>query len=223
MSPTLASWMSLFWRRRSSCGQAGHFSERCLQSFVQSRTWTLIGRELVPISMAIVATIAPGVFPPRSPRMGVLACILRPPRSSSRSPCSGSFLSSKAQLRGPPAAIKSLLGLALPATLAPTDAGPDPRSRRRPVQVRPGSTVDGVVTEGSGSIDESMITGEPMPVSKRAGDHVIGATINTSGSLIIPVRRRSGAPNHVVPDRPDGCPGARQSQRPCSTHGGSRC
>jgi Cu+-exporting ATPase len=53
------------------------------------------------------------------------------------------------------------------------------------LRVRPGEKVpvDGVVIEGTSSIDESMLTGEPMPVTKRSGDKVIGATLNTSGSL----------------------------------------
>lgn len=54
------------------------------------------------------------------------------------------------------------------------------------IRVKPGQkiAVDGVVTEGSSSIDESMITGESMPNSKKPGDKVIGATINTSGTLL---------------------------------------
>ena len=53
------------------------------------------------------------------------------------------------------------------------------------VVVRPGEKipVDGVVIEGYSSVDESMITGEPIPVSKKAGDSVIGATINKTGSF----------------------------------------
>jgi len=53
------------------------------------------------------------------------------------------------------------------------------------VIVRPGERipVDGVVTSGTGAVDESMLTGESMPVDKRPGDRVIGATINTSGAL----------------------------------------
>ena len=53
------------------------------------------------------------------------------------------------------------------------------------VRVRPGETVavDGVVTDGASAVNESMVTGESMPVSKRADDLVIGATLNTSGTL----------------------------------------
>ena len=54
------------------------------------------------------------------------------------------------------------------------------------IRVKPGQkiAVDGIVTEGSSSIDESMVTGESMPNSKKPGDKVIGATINTSGTLL---------------------------------------
>ncbi len=53
--------------------------------------------------------------------------------------------------------------------------------------MRPGEKVpvDGAVEEGASSVDESMLTGEPLPVSKRVGDKVIGATMNTSGALVI--------------------------------------
>ncbi|MCC7004372.1 cadmium-translocating P-type ATPase, partial [Candidatus Nomurabacteria bacterium] len=54
------------------------------------------------------------------------------------------------------------------------------------VIIKPGSKipVDGVITEGNSFIDESMVTGEPMPVKKKAGDSVVAGTINTSGSFI---------------------------------------
>jgi Cu+-exporting ATPase len=55
------------------------------------------------------------------------------------------------------------------------------------LRVRPGEKVpiDGVVIEGRSSIDESMISGEPIPVEKNPGDKVIGATVNSTGSLVI--------------------------------------
>jgi Cu+-exporting ATPase len=59
------------------------------------------------------------------------------------------------------------------------------------LRVRPGEkvAVDGVVLEGETHVDESMVTGEPMPAPKRAGDKVIGATINGTGSLVIRAER----------------------------------
>ena len=59
------------------------------------------------------------------------------------------------------------------------------------VIVRPGERfpVDGIVSEGSGSVDESMLTGESLPVQKKPGDQVFGATINGSGSLIYTASR----------------------------------
>ncbi|MBL8528054.1 MAG: copper-translocating P-type ATPase, partial [Burkholderiales bacterium] len=55
------------------------------------------------------------------------------------------------------------------------------------LRVRPGEKVpvDGVVVEGASAVDESMLTGEPLPVSKRAGDKLIGATMNSSGALVM--------------------------------------
>src|SRR5205085_7858679 len=55
------------------------------------------------------------------------------------------------------------------------------------LRVRPGEKipVDGVVEEGSSAVDESMITGESAPVSKRSGDRVIGATLNGTGALVM--------------------------------------
>ena len=59
------------------------------------------------------------------------------------------------------------------------------------LRVRPGEKVpvDGVVLEGSSAVDESMITGEPIPVEKRAGDKVVGATVNGTGSFVMRAER----------------------------------
>jgi len=59
------------------------------------------------------------------------------------------------------------------------------------LRVRPGEKVpvDGVVHSGQSSVDESMVTGEPIPVSKAAGDRLIGATVNGTGSLLMKAER----------------------------------
>jgi Cu+-exporting ATPase len=95
------------------------------------------------------------------------------------------------------AAIKALLGLA-PKTarrikddgseqdISLDDVQPGDRLRIRPGEKIP---VDGIVLDGSSSVDESMITGEPIPVSKQPGDRIVGATINGSGMLIMKAER----------------------------------
>lgn len=72
------------------------------------------------------------------------------------------------------------------------------------LRVRPGEKVpvDGIVTEGSSSIDESMLTGEPVPVTKRVGDQVIGATMNMNGSLVM--RSEKVVINCTLSDRTNG-------------------
>src|SRR6266446_374940 len=62
------------------------------------------------------------------------------------------------------------------------------------LRVRPGESVpvDGVIREGASALNESMVTGEPMPVEKTAGDKVIGGTLNTSGSFVMEAERVGG-------------------------------
>jgi Cu+-exporting ATPase len=95
------------------------------------------------------------------------------------------------------AAIKALLGLAPKTARRLREDGTEEdvpldevRSGDR-LRVRPGEKVpvDGTVLEGTSSVDEAMITGEPIPVEKTAGDRVIGATINGTGSLIMRAER----------------------------------
>lgn len=95
------------------------------------------------------------------------------------------------------AAIKALLGLApKTARRIRTDGGEEdvPLEQVHPgdrLRVRPGekAPVDGVVLDGHGSVDESMVTGEPIPVEKNPGDKIIGATVNGTGSLIMEAQR----------------------------------
>jgi Cu+-exporting ATPase len=93
------------------------------------------------------------------------------------------------------AAIRSLLDLAPKTARRLTPCGHErdvPLDQLKvgdKLRVRPGEKVpaDGVVTEGNSSIDESMISGEPVPVAKAPGDRVTGATVNGTGSLVIEV------------------------------------
>jgi Cu+-exporting ATPase len=95
------------------------------------------------------------------------------------------------------AAIRALLGLASKTARRLLDDGREedvPLDRVKPgdrLRVRPGEKVpvDGLVLEGESTIDESMITGEPIPVEKRSGDRVIGATVNGTGSLVMRAER----------------------------------
>lgn len=95
------------------------------------------------------------------------------------------------------AAIKMLLGLAPKTARRIADDGTEEDVPLESVQigdrlrVRPGEKVpvDGVVVDGSSAVDESMVTGEPMPVAKVAGEPVIGATVNGTGGLVIEAQR----------------------------------
>ncbi len=94
-------------------------------------------------------------------------------------------------------AIRALLGLApktarvVRADGAEVDIALDDVKPGDVLRVRPGEKipVDGVVTEGSGTVDESMVTGEPVPVEKSAGSKVTGATVNTAGSFLMCAER----------------------------------
>jgi Cu+-exporting ATPase len=95
------------------------------------------------------------------------------------------------------AAIRALLGLAPKTARRLRNDGNDEDVPLDHVQVgdrvrvRPGEKVpvDGTVLEGTSAVDESMVTGEPIPVEKRAGDRVIGATVNGTGGLVMRAER----------------------------------
>jgi Cu+-exporting ATPase len=97
-------------------------------------------------------------------------------------------------------AIRALLNLApqqahlLAAGGGEKDVPLDQVKRGDQVRVRPGERVpvDGVIRDGASAVDESMVTGEPMPVEKAAGDRVTGGTLNASGSFVM-VAERVGA------------------------------
>jgi len=163
--------------------------------------WTLIGLGTgAAFVYSVVATIVPDVFPETFMSMGRVAVYFEAAVVIISLTLFGQILELRARSQTS-AAIKSLLGLA-PRTARRINADgseedvplthvhEDDRLRVRPGEKVP---VDGVVEDGASSLDESMLTGEPLPVSKRAGDKVIGATMNTSGSLIIKAEKVGSA------------------------------
>jgi Cu+-exporting ATPase len=143
---------------------------------------------------SIVATLAPGLFPAgfHAPD-GDVAVYFEPAAVITVLVLVGQVLELRAreQTGG---AIRALLNLAPKTARRITDSGDDeeevPLEQIHPgdrLRVRPGDSVpvDGEVLDGAGAVDEAMVTGEAMPVTKRPGDHVIGGTINGTGALII--------------------------------------
>ena len=155
--------------------------------------WTLIGLGTgVAFVYSVVATVAPQVFPAAFVIHGRVSVYFEAAAAIISLTLFGQILELKARSQTS-AAIKSLLGLA-PKTARRINA--DGTEEDVPLshvhegdrlRVRPGEKVpvDGVVVEGSSSVDESMLTGEPLPVTKRQGDKLIGATMNTSGALVM--------------------------------------
>jgi Cu+-exporting ATPase len=155
--------------------------------------FTLIGLGVsVAYIYSIVAALLPGIFPASfRGESGEVAMYFEAAAVIVTLVLLGQVLELKARSQTG-AAIKALLGLA-PKTARRIKDGKEediPLERVHPgdlLRVRPGEKipVDGIVTEGSSPVDESMVSGEPIPVSKEAGERVIGATINGTGTLVM--------------------------------------
>ncbi|KAF7962996.1 copper-transporting ATPase [Cupriavidus sp. UYMU48A] len=195
MEASVQSWVELVLATPVVLWAGYPFFERCIQSFIHRspNMWTLIGLGTgAAYVYSVIATVAPNVFPDTFTAHGRIGVYFEAAAVIISLTLVGQLLELKARSQTS-AAIKSLLGLA-PKTAR--RIRPDGTEEDIPLshvhvgdrlRVRPGEKVpvDGVVVEGSSSLDESMITGEPIPVTKRVGDRVIGATMNASGSLVI--------------------------------------
>jgi Cu+-exporting ATPase len=171
------------------------FFERGAQSIINRspNMWTLISIGTgAAFIYSVVATIVPNAFPAAFQSMGRVAVYFEAAAVIISLTLLGQILELKARSQTS-AAIKSLLGLAPKTARRINSDGTEediPLSRVHvgdKLRVRPGEKVpvDGVVVDGESPVDESMLTGEPIPVTKRVGDSVIGATMNGSGALII--------------------------------------
>ncbi|HXE46792.1 MAG TPA: copper-translocating P-type ATPase [Ramlibacter sp.] len=179
------------------------FFVRGAQSIVNRspNMWTLISLGTgAAFVYSTVATVVPQVFPASFVSMGRVAVYFEAAAVIMSLTLLGQILELKARSQTS-AAIKSLLGLA-PKTarrIAPDGSEEDVPLANVHVgdllRVRPGEKIptDGAVTEGASAVDESMLTGEPLPVTKRSGDKLIGATLNTSGALVMRSERVGSA------------------------------
>ncbi len=200
ISPVASQWIELALATPVVLWCAWPFFVRGVRSIraLSPNMWTLIS---VGVSVAyvysVVATIAPGLFPDslrnEGGRVGVyfeaaaviVSLVLL-----------GQVLELRARQRTG-GAIRELLELAPPTARRLTPSGDDEEVQIDElaigdrVRVRPGDKVpiDGVVTDGRSTLDESMLTGEPIPVDKGPGDEVTGGTVNKSGALIMEVAR----------------------------------
>jgi Cu+-exporting ATPase len=160
--------------------------------------YTLIGLGVVVAYVySLLATFSPGAFPPAMrDEHGMIGVYFEVAAVIITLVLLGEWLELAARGRTS-AAIRQLLGLApktarrISSNGTEEDVPLDALKVGDRVRVRPGEKipVDGRVIEGRSSVDESMLTGEPLPVSKASGQKVVGATVNQTGSLVIEAER----------------------------------
>jgi P-type Cu+ transporter len=189
------SWIELVLTLPIALWAGAPFFTRGAQSIANRspNMWTLIGLGTgAAFLYSVVATVAPRAFPASFVSMGRVAVYFEAAAVIISLTLLGQILELKARSQTS-AAIRSLLGLA-PKTARRIEA--DGSEADVPLthvhvgdllRVRPGEKVpvDGVVIEGTSALNEAMLTGEPLPVTKRVGDKLIGATLNTSGALVM--------------------------------------
>jgi P-type Cu+ transporter len=176
----------------------GFFFARAWQSIV-NRSLNMFTLIAVGVGAAYfysaVAVIVPEIFPVSFRRHGEVDLYFEAAAAITTLVLLGQLIEAKARSRTGHA-IKALLGLAAKTAHRVRDGheeevAVDEIQKGDVLRVRPGEKVpiDGVIIDGKSNIDESMITGEPMPVSKRAGEKVIGATVNQTGSFLMRTER----------------------------------
>ena len=195
LSPQARAWVELVLSVPVVLWAGWPFFARCVQS-VRNRSpnmWTLIGIGVAAaFGYSVVATVAPGLFPPSFHSHGRVGVYFEAATVIVSLTLLGQMLELRARSKTS-AAIKALLRLSPKTARRIRDDGVEEDVPLEHVhvgdrlRVRPGEKVpvDGDVLEGQGSVDESMITGEPIPVTKGPGMRLIGATINGTGALIM--------------------------------------
>ena len=195
LAPLAMSWLELVLSTPVVLWAAWPFFVRWASS-IRNRNpnmWTLIGTGVAAAYVySVLGTVAPGLFPDAFREGGRVAVYFEAASVIVSLTLLGQVLELRARSQTS-SAIRALLGLQAKTARR---IGPDGKEEDVPLtdvhigdvlRVRPGEKVpvDGIVTEGRSSVDESMLTGEPIPVEKVAGERVIGATINGTGSLVM--------------------------------------
>jgi Cu+-exporting ATPase len=198
-APQAQSWVEMLLATPVVLWAGWPFFVRAAQSVVNRspNMWTLIGLGVaIAYAYSVAATLAPQTFPASFVEHGRVGVYFEAAAVIVSLTLLGQLLELRARSQTS-AAIRALLELAPKSARrigADGAEGDVPLTDVQPgdqLRVRPGETipVDGVVIEGSSAVDESMLTGEPLPVTKRSGDKIVGATLNTTGSLIIRAER----------------------------------
>ena len=193
--PTVRTWLEFAFSTPVVLWAAWPFFQRWAQSLRHRspNMWTLIGTGVgAAYGYSVVAVLAPQLFPPSFRDHGHVGVYFEAAAVIVSLTLLGQLLELKARSQTS-AAIRALLGLAPKTARRLREDGEEEDVELSHVhvgdrlRVRPGEKVpvDGVVVEGRSHVDESMLTGEPMPVPRAPGDHVIGATLNGAGSLVI--------------------------------------
>jgi P-type Cu+ transporter len=175
------------------------FYVRAVESIRRLRLnmFTLIGLGVFSaFGFSVVAALVPTIFPPAFVEHGRVATYFEAAAVIVALILLGQVLELRARSQTG-SAIRKLLGMAATAARRIDSGGSESDVPLEHVKVgdklrvRPGEKVpvDAVVVDGTSSIDESMVTGEPIPVEKQPGDKVIGATINGTGSLVVRAER----------------------------------
>jgi len=196
LPPETRKWVELALALPTCTWAAWPFYVRAVHSIrnMSLNMFTLIGLGVsVAFGYSLVAALAPGLFPPslRGPggevgvyfeAAGVIVTLI----------LLGQVLELRARSQTS-SAIRMLLGMQAKTARRINGDGSEEDIPLEHVivgdqlRVRPGEKVpvDGVVLDGASSIDESMVSGEPIPVEKHAGDRVVGSTVNGTGSLVM--------------------------------------
>ena len=203
VTPRMRQWLELLLATPVVLWGGWPFFVRGWRSLVTRNLnmFTLIGLGVaVAWSYSVVAALLPGIFPRAVfDEMGVVPVYFEAAAVITALVLLGQVLELRARSRTN-AAIKLLLGMAPKTARIVRGDGREediPLEQVQPgdrLRIRPGEKVpvDGTVVEGMSHVDESMVTGEPIPVEKIAGEKVIGATVNGTGGLLM-VAEKVGA------------------------------